>query len=142
MPSRQLRSLDSPTVANPEEMRRWRAVGAELADKCTFCDGPADAVVGCPDNSASILWQIGVCNACIADTIMTRFAAVKQQRTVRLARKMNAAADEIVKLRNQAQWNNHDPAETRAEELRIREKFGLLEDTPLQDVTRRGSPLL
>jgi hypothetical protein len=38
--------------------------------------------------------------------------------------------------------NNRDPAELRAEELAIREKFGLLQDTPLHDVTRRGSPLL
>jgi hypothetical protein len=35
-----------------------------------------------------------------------------------------------------------DPAELRAEELRIREKYGLLEDTELHDVTRRGDPLL
>jgi hypothetical protein len=55
---------------------------------------------------------------------------------------MSAAADEIVKLRNHARWNNRDPAELRAEELAIREKFGLLEDTPLHEVTRRGSPLL
>jgi hypothetical protein len=37
---------------------------------------------------------------------------------------------------------HRDPAELRAEELEIREKFGLLEDTPLHDVTRRRSPLL
>jgi hypothetical protein len=142
MPTRQLRTLTPPIAAYPEEVRRWRSVGAELADRCTFCDGPADATVGCPDGAASILWQIGVCNACIADTLMTRFAAVKHERAVQLARAMNAAADQIVKLRDQARWSNRDPAETRAEELRIREKFGLLEDTPLHDVTRRGSPLL
>jgi hypothetical protein len=78
----------------------------------------------------------------LADTVMTRFAAVKHQRTVALAKDMNAAADEIVKLRDYARWTKRDPAELRAEELRIREKFGLLEDTPLHDVTRRGSPLL
>jgi hypothetical protein len=72
---------------------------------------------------------------------MTRFAAVKQ-RTVALAKDMTAAADAIVKLRDHAQWNKRGPAELRAEELEIREKFGLLEDTPLHDVTRRGSPLL
>jgi len=53
-----------------------------------------------------------------------------------------AAADEIVKLRSRAQGEKRDSAESRAEELHIREKFGLLEDTPLHDVTRRGSPLL
>jgi hypothetical protein len=55
---------------------------------------------------------------------------------------MTAAPDEIVKLRDQARRNKRDPAELRAEELAIREKFGLLEDTPLRDVTRRGSPPL
>jgi hypothetical protein len=73
---------------------------------------------------------------------MARFAAVKHQRTVQLARDMTAAADEIVKLRNHGRWNNRDATELRAEELEIREKFGLLKDTPLHDVTRRGSPLL
>ena len=73
---------------------------------------------------------------------MARFAPVKYQRTVALAKDMNAAADEIVKLRDQARREKRDPAGLRAEEMRIREKFGLLEDTPLHDATRRGSPLL
>jgi hypothetical protein len=55
---------------------------------------------------------------------------------------MSAAADAIVKLRDRARWDKRDPAEVRAEELAIREKFGLLEDTPLWDVTTRGSPRL
>ena len=37
--------------------------------------------------------------------------------------------------------NNRDATELRAEELAIRERFGLLEGAPLHDVTRRGSPL-
>jgi hypothetical protein len=78
----------------------------------------------------------------LADTVMTRFAAVKHQRIMALAKDMSAAEDAIVKLRNHARLNKRDPAELRAEELAIREKFGLLEDTPLHDVTRRGSPLL
>ena len=49
---------------------------------------------------------------------------------------------EIVKLRSRARREKLDPAELRAEELHIREKFRLLEDTPLHDVTRCGSPLL
>jgi len=40
---------------------------------------------------------------------MMRFAAVKLQRTVALAKDMNAAADEIVKLRNHARRNKRDP---------------------------------
>jgi hypothetical protein len=73
---------------------------------------------------------------------MTRFAAVKHQRTVALGKNMNSAADEIVKLRSRAQRKKCDLAELRAEELHIREKFGLPEATPVHDVTRRGSPLL
>jgi hypothetical protein len=73
---------------------------------------------------------------------MARFAAVKHQRIAALAKDMSAAADAIVKLRDHARRNNRDPDELRAKELEIREKFGLLEDTPLHDVTRRGSPLL
>ena len=80
----------------------------------------------------------GVCDACIADTVMTRFAAVKHQRTVALAKDIGAAADDIVKLRSHARWNNRNRTELRAKELRVREKFGLLQDTPLHDVTRLG----
>ena len=68
--------------------------------------------------------------------------AVKHQRTVALAKDMNAAAAEIVNLRSRARREELDPAEVRAEELQIRERFGLLEDTPLHEVTRRGSRLL
>ena len=99
-------------------------------------------MVGCPDEGAPVLWQVAVCGPCLADTVMTRFAAVKHQRIVALTKDMSSAADAIVKLRDHARWNNRDPAELRAKELAIREKFGLLEDTPLYDVTRRGSPLL
>jgi hypothetical protein len=73
---------------------------------------------------------------------MTRFVAVKYQRTLALARDMGAAADEIVKLRDQARRDKRDPAGLHAEEMRVREKFGLHEDVRLYDSTRRGSPLL
>jgi hypothetical protein len=78
----------------------------------------------------------------LADTVMTRFAAVKHQRIVALAKDMSAAADAIVKLCSRARREQRDSGELRAEELAIREKFGLLEDTPLHDITRRGSPPL
>jgi hypothetical protein len=73
---------------------------------------------------------------------MRRFSEVRHQRTVALANDMSAAADEIVKLRNDVWRTKLAPPELHAEELRIREKHGLLEDTPLHDVTQRGSPLL
>jgi hypothetical protein len=86
--------------------------------------------------------KLGICDDCLTDCVMGRFSEVRRQRTVALANDMNAAADEIVKLRNDVWRTKLDPAELRAEELRIREKHGLLEDTPLHDVTRRGRPLL
>jgi hypothetical protein len=69
---------------------------------------------------------------------MRRFSEVRHQRTMALANDISAAADEIVKLRNDV-WRTKLAAELRAEELRIREKHGLLEDTPLRDVTQARS---
>ena len=85
--------------------------------------------------------------ACLADMTMSRFAAVKHQRTVVLertvvlAKDMNAAADEIVKVRSRARREKLDPAEVR-QELQIREKFGLLEDARHCTTSPDGSPLL
>jgi hypothetical protein len=137
--SRVLCSSTPPIGTNPEKPRRWKAVGGDRIDRCTFCGGsPTEAVVGCPDDSgALVLWEVAICEACLADTIMTRFAAVKYQRIVQLGHEMSAAADEIVKLGNWAGRERRKSGELRAEELAIREK-----DTPLHDVTRRGSPLL
>jgi hypothetical protein len=45
-----------------------------------------------PDSDAPILWQVAVCRESLTDQIMTRFAAVKRERTVALAKDMNAAA--------------------------------------------------
>jgi len=53
---------------------------------------------------------------------------------------MNAAANEIVKLRSLAQREKRGPAALCAEELRIREKFGLVEDTRLHDVNQTRQP--
>jgi hypothetical protein len=70
---------------------------------------------------------------------MRRFSE-KHQRAVAPAKDMNAAAEAIVKLRNNVWQSKLGPTELLAEELRIREKHCLLEDTPLHDVTRRGQP--
>jgi hypothetical protein len=99
-------------------------------------------VVGCPDEGAPVLWQVAVCGPCLADTVMTRSAAVKHRRIVALTKDMSSAADAIVKLRDHARWSNRDLAELHAKELAIREKCGLLEGAPLHHVTRRGSSLL
>ena len=50
---------------------------------------------------------------CLTDLIMTRFAAVKHHRTVAVAKDMNPAADEIVRLRRRARREKLDPAELR-----------------------------
>ena len=63
--------------------------------------------------------------------------SVKHQRTLALVHDMSAPPDEIVKLRDHAQWNKRDSGELHAKELRIREKFGLHEDVRLHDVSRR-----
>jgi hypothetical protein len=132
--------VSSFTATGP---RHWKVVGGDRVRTCTFCGGgPTEAAVGCPDDDALVLWQVAVCGPCLADTVMTRFATVKHQRMMAPAKDMSAAEDAIVKLSDHARRNNRDPAELRTEELVIREKFGLLEDTPLHDVTRRGSPLL
>ena len=112
----------TPSFTATDEVgpRPWKVVGADRAGTCTFCGGgPTEAVVGCPDRDAPILFA--ACRECLTDLIMTRIAALKHQRMLALAKDMNAAADEIVKLRNHARWNERDPAELRAEELAIRE---------------------
>jgi hypothetical protein len=142
MPTRELRDLTPPIAASLENPHPWKMIGGDRSHVCNFCGKPSSAVVGCPDEDAPVVWQIGVCDDCLTDCVMVRFAAVKHQRMMALAKDMHAAADAIVKLRTHAQWTKRDPAELRAEELAIREKHGLLEGTPLHDVTRRGSPLL
>jgi hypothetical protein len=188
MPDHQIRNL---TPAPP----RWKVVGLEMADQCTFCGAPSEATVGCPDEAAPVIFQVGVCSHCLTDAVMARFAEVKAARTARLAMDMSTASDAIAterrkfhaerhrrrevayyRLLNNAPRSQEDAAErgleeqrrfgetieqtearlqadleawerTAAErladrELRIREKHGLLEDTPLHEVTIQGSPLL
>ena len=85
-------------------------VGADRAGTCTFCGGGPTEAVG----DAPVLWRVAVCSECLTDLIVKRFAAVKHQRTAALAKDMNAAADEIVKLRSLARREKLDPAELRA----------------------------
>ena len=83
--------------------RQWKVVGGDRGGTCAFCSGgPTEAVVGCPDDDAPVLWQVAVCGPCLADTVMTRFAAVKHQRMMALAKEISAAEDAIVKLRDHA----------------------------------------
>jgi hypothetical protein len=89
---RQLPDLTPPTDAP----RRWKVVGLELAHKCTFCGDPSEATVGCPDETAPLIFQVGVCSHCLTDAVMARFAEVKAARTAQLAMDMAAASDAIV----------------------------------------------
>ena len=94
---RQRNFASSFTATRP---RQWKVVGGDRVGTCTSCgSGPTEAVVGCPDEGAPILWQVAVCGECLADTIMWRFAEVKAERVARLAIDMNAASDAIVKAR-------------------------------------------
>jgi hypothetical protein len=40
--------------------KKWIAVGADRAHLCTFCGRPSAATVGCPDDGAPILFQVGM----------------------------------------------------------------------------------
>jgi hypothetical protein len=188
IPDRQIRNL-TPAP------RRWKVVGLEMADRCTFCGAPSEATVGCPDEAAPLIFQVGVCSHCLTDAVMARFAEVKAARTAQLAMDMSAASDAIATERRKFNAERHrrrgvayyrlltnaprsqeDAAERVLEEqrrfgetieqtkarlqadleawertsaqrladteLKIRERFGLLEDTPLHDVTIQGSPML
>jgi hypothetical protein len=65
---RQRNFASSFTATRP---RQWKVVGGDRVGTCTFCgSGPTEAVVGCPDEGAPILWQVAVCGECLADTIM------------------------------------------------------------------------
>jgi hypothetical protein len=189
MSDRQLRNL------TPDAPRKWKVIGLEMADRCTFCGGPSEATVGCPDEAAPLIFQVGVCSHCLTDAVMARFAEVKAERTAQLAMDMAAASDSIVtergkfhaersrrrqvahyqlltnaprrqesaaehelerqrrfgetvdqtKARLQADleaWERTSAQRLADTELKIRERFGLLEDTPLHDVTIQGNPLL
>jgi hypothetical protein len=57
MPTRQLRNL-TPPIADGESQSQWRIVGLERAHLCTFCGGPSEATVVCPDDGAPVLWQV------------------------------------------------------------------------------------
>ena len=110
MPDHRQRNLTSSfTATGPRE---WKVVGGDRVGITVCGGGPTEAVVGCPDEGPPVLWQVAVCGPCLADTVMTRFAAVKHQRTVALAKDMNTAADEIVKLRSRARREKARPFRT------------------------------
>jgi hypothetical protein len=68
------------------------------------------------------------------------FPSPMSPRTTAFSPTPRKDADRVFDL--SARLHLGDLAELRAEELAIREKFGLPEGTPLHDVARRGSPLL
>jgi hypothetical protein len=125
MPTRQPRNLTSDGD-DKESPREWRVVGLERALQCTFCGGPSEAILGCPDENAPLVWQIGVCAQCIADTIMTRFAALKHQRTVQLANDMTKAANAIREARkaaSRARSQRNAPNRTAAPEVEATQRL-------------------
>jgi hypothetical protein len=95
--TRQLRNLTP--APDGHGSRPWRVVGLELADRCTFCGAPSEATLGCPDETASLVFQIGVCNACLVDSVLQRFREVKRQRLERLGYDTIRAISEIAEAR-------------------------------------------
>jgi hypothetical protein len=95
-------ALRDLTPSTPDASRQWKVVGLERAHVCTFCGGPSEATVGCPDENAPLIWQIGICNHCLVDCCMQRFRQVKHQRAVQLADDMRSAANAVRKARDRA----------------------------------------
>jgi hypothetical protein len=93
---KQLRNLTPPIR---EGAPQWKVVGLRLAHRCAFCGSPSEATLGCPDETAPLIFQVGVCNSCLADCVMRRFREVKHQRIAQLAGDMTAAANEIAEAR-------------------------------------------
>ena len=83
------------TPSAGDENPTWKVVGLELAHNCTFCGAPSEATVGCPDEHAPFIFQVGVCNHCLVDMVMQRFTHVKHQRVARLAYDTTRAENEI-----------------------------------------------
>jgi hypothetical protein len=46
-----------PRDLTPADTRQLKVVGLELADRCTFCGGPSEATLGCPDETAPLIFQ-------------------------------------------------------------------------------------
>jgi hypothetical protein len=99
----------TPIFATEGEVppKQWKLVGD--GSHCTFCGSDkVEATLGCPDDKGPVIWQIGVCSACIADSIMARFAEVKRQRLTRFAYDMRDAANEIREARERASKERYD----------------------------------
>jgi hypothetical protein len=73
-----------PRDLTPRTPRRWKVIGLEQAHRCTFCGRRLSATVGCPDDDAPILFQVG---------LMRRFSEVKHQRVVELAFESQTCGD-------------------------------------------------
>ena len=78
------------TPSTDENARQWKVVGLELAHRCTFCGGPSDATLGCSDETAPLIFQVGVSNSCLVDCVMRRFREVNHRRIAQFAGDMVA----------------------------------------------------
>ena len=140
MPDHRQRNLTSSfTATGPRE---WKVVGGDrVGTRSAAADLLRPWLAGL-DEGPPVPWQVAVCGPCLADTIMTRFATVKHQRTVALAKDMNAAADEIVKLRSRAQRESATPPNCAPKKNEPEKSSGLLEDARHCTTSPDGSPLL
>jgi hypothetical protein len=100
------RVISSEPLRSPfRSVKAWRA---DRAYVCTFCGRPLSATVGCPDDGAPVVWQVGICNNCLVDCVMRRFSEVKHQRISQLAEDMRNAANAIAEARKRASWESNE----------------------------------
>jgi hypothetical protein len=97
-----------PRSLTPAGAPQWKVVGLGLAHRCTFCGGPSEATLACPDEAAPVIFQVGVCNNCLVDCVMRRFREVKHQRIAQLAGDMTAAAHAVRDARKKASWERYE----------------------------------
>ena len=98
-------TIDVPPADKPQP---WRVFGD--GKTCTFCgSNQVAATCGCPDPTGSPgIFNIGVCSACLADTIMTRFSTVFHERIAKLGFDMRDAAGEIKDARRRASEEQYE----------------------------------
>jgi hypothetical protein len=61
-----------------------------------------------PDETAPLIFEVGVCHNCLVDCVMRRFREVKHGRMVQLARDMTAATNAIQEARKNASWEAYE----------------------------------
>jgi hypothetical protein len=107
MPSHEPRNL-TPPIVDPETSSQRKIVGLERAHLCSFCGGPSEATLGCPDETAPLISHIGICNNCLVDSALRRWSDVKHARLVQHGYDTIKAANAIRAARKRASWETYE----------------------------------